>query len=151
MKNSRKINKNAKDARRMLSDDSGAIAVEFALVAPVLLMALLGILSYGMYFGVANSVQQLAANAARASVSGLNDDERAAIARQHVAVEAPAYVLLDASRASVRAAPSSSDPAMFQVAVSYDASRMAIWAFSGIIPLPSKTITRTAVIQRGGY
>ncbi|WP_020177547.1 TadE/TadG family type IV pilus assembly protein [Methylopila sp. M107] len=136
---------------RFASDARGATAVEFALLAPVLVMVLVGVLTYGLYFGAANSIQQLAADAARASIAGLNDEERATIARDHVAHEASTYVLIDPARATVSAAPSAADPNLFQVAVSYDASRMAIWAFSGVIPLPAKTITRAAVIQRGGY
>lgn len=51
-------------------------AIEFALVAPVLLLLLFGIIGYGYILGVYHGVQQIAAEAARASVSGLNDTER---------------------------------------------------------------------------
>jgi Flp pilus assembly protein TadG len=138
-------------ARRPLDDRSGASAVEFALIAPVLLVFLVGVLVYGLYFGAASSVQQLAADAARASVAGLTDEERAAIARQHVADGSRSYVLLDPARAAVSARPSTADPNLFEVAVSYDASTLSIWAFEGLIPLPSRTIRRSAAIQRGGY
>lgn len=141
----------AAPARRFVRDGSGASAIEFALVAPVLLLFLVGVLVYGLYYGAASSVQQLAADAARASVAGLNDDERAAIARQHVADGSRSYVLLDPARASVSAHPSAADPNQFEVAVSYDASQLSIWAFEGLIPLPSRTIRRSAAIQRGGY
>lgn len=145
------LNKIRRTTASVVRDNNGATAVEFALLAPVLVMVLVGILAYGLYFGAANSVQQLAADAARASIAGLSDSERASIARAHVAKEASTYVLIDPARATVAAAVSSADPNLFQVAVSYDASRMAIWSFAKLIPLPSKTITRTSVIQRGGY
>lgn len=130
---------------------AGSAAIEFALIAPMLLAVLVGVLSYGIYFGTANSVQQLAADAARASVAGLDDAERGSIARQHVSEAARSFVLIDASRATVRANVSAANPNLFEVAVSYDASRLSIWAFASLVPLPSSTITRTAVIQRGGY
>ena len=40
--------------------------MEFAIVAPVLVMLVFGILMYGGYFLMAHSVQQLANDAARA-------------------------------------------------------------------------------------
>ena len=61
---------------------SGAAALEFAVVLPVFLAVMLGILAYGIYFGAVHSAAQLAADAARASVAGLSDDERAAIANE---------------------------------------------------------------------
>ena len=45
----------------------GGAALEFAIVAPVLMMLLLGIFVYGGYFLVAHTTQQLANDAARAA------------------------------------------------------------------------------------
>lgn len=137
--------------RRFLKATGGATAVEFALIAPVLIAALAGILAYGIYFGAANSVQQLAADAARASVGGLSDAERAALATARVNEEAGRYVLLDPSKVSVTATPAIENANLFQVRVSYDASKLGPFAFEGLIPLPAKTIVRTSTIQRGGY
>ena len=50
--------------------DSGAAAVEFALVVPVLLMLLFGMIDYGLYFSNALSVKQGAREAARQGVVG---------------------------------------------------------------------------------
>ncbi len=137
--------------RRLARNRSGSVAIEFAVIAPVLLIALVGILMYGLYFGTASSVQQLAADAARASVAGLSDAERATIARQHVAATAGSYVLIDGTRAQVTARPSTSNPNIFEVAVTYDATSLALWSLNGLLPLPSPTIVRSAAIQRGGY
>ncbi len=52
----------------MRKAEDGAAAVEFAIVSPVFLLIVVGILAYGLYFGAANSVQQLAADAARAAM-----------------------------------------------------------------------------------
>ncbi|WP_271199278.1 TadE/TadG family type IV pilus assembly protein [Methylopila turkensis] len=134
-----------------LRDARGAAAVEFALLAPVLLMMIAGVVAYGLYFGLANSVQQLAADAARASVAGLSDAERAQLASDRVAASAGSYVLLDPARATVTARPSPANADLFEVQVAYDASALAIWSFGGLVPLPTKTIVRSASIQRGGY
>ena len=130
---------------------SGSMAVEFALIAPVLIAMLAGVIFYGVYLGAVNSIQQLAADAARASIAGLNDAERISIARAHVASAAPSFALIDPAKTSVTANVSSTNPNVFEVAVSYDASQLAIWGFQGLLPLPSKTITRSAAIQRGGF
>jgi len=53
--------------RRLRRDQSGATAVEFAFLAPVLILILMGITGYGGYFWMSHSVQQLANDAARAA------------------------------------------------------------------------------------
>ena len=75
----------------MVEDRSGASALEFAIVVPVFLLIVLGILTYGIYLGSVHSVEQLAADAARASVAGLSDSERTQIATQHVTTNANGY------------------------------------------------------------
>jgi hypothetical protein len=49
-------------------DDTGASAVEFALVCPLLFLLLFGVLQYGLYFSDANSLRQGVREAARAAV-----------------------------------------------------------------------------------
>ena len=137
--------------RRFGRAQSGSIAVEFALIFPVALVFFMGLLAYGVYFGAAHSVQQLAADAARASVGGLDDAERASIASAHVAASGAAYPLLHPDRISVSAASLAADPSQFEVRIAFDSADLPIWVFSGLVPLPSKTIERAAVVKRGGY
>ena len=136
---------------RAVRDHGASAAVEFALVFPLGLIFVCGLMAYGLYFSAAHSVQQLAADAARASVSGLDDAERVNIARAHVASSGGSYPLLDAQRLTVSAQPLAGDTTQFQVRVAFDAGELPIWVFSGLIPLPSKTIERTAIISRGGF
>ncbi len=136
---------------RIARTDGGATAVEFALVFPVAIIFFCGLLAYGVYFGAAHSVQQLAADAARASVSGLNNTERASIAAQHVAASGGEYPLLRADRLTVSAQPLGADPTQFEVRVSFNSEDLPIWALSGLVPLPERTIERVAIIKRGGY
>jgi Flp pilus assembly protein TadG len=131
--------------------NQGVAAIEFALVAPVLLLIMVGILFFGLYFGAVHSTSQLAADAARASVAGLSDAERADLAITTVSKSAANYPLLTPSKISVEAAPSPTDSTSFKVSVRYDASDMPIWGFARMLPLPPKIIVRTSVIKRGGY
>jgi Flp pilus assembly protein TadG len=129
----------------------GASAIEFAIVAPVFLLVVLGILVYGIYLGSAHSVEQLAADAARASIAGLTDAERIQIATQHVMRNAPDYPLLSADKVSVNAGASPADPTQFRVSVRFDASELPIWAVADFVPMPDRIIERSSVIKRGGY
>lgn len=137
--------------RRVRRDERGSIAVEFALIFPVSLIFFMGLLAYGIYFGAAHSVQQLAADSARASVSGLNDAERASIARAHVAASGSSYPLLTSDHIAITAGSLEADPTQFEVRVSFDSSDLPIWALSGLVPLPDRVIERVAVVKRGGY
>jgi Flp pilus assembly protein TadG len=135
----------------MVQDRSGASALEFAIVLPVFLLIVLGILTYGIYLGSVHSVEQLAADAARASVAGLSDSERTQIATQHVTTNANGYPLLNASKIAVEAGASPLDASQFRVMVRFDASDLPIWIMSGIVPMPDRMIERTSVIKRGGF
>ncbi len=70
--------------RKFLTARDGAIAVEFAMIAPIFLMIIFGILIYGSYLAVIHGVQQLAAEAARSSIAGLNETERSSLANAYV-------------------------------------------------------------------
>lgn len=136
---------------RLPQCERGSAAIEFALIVPVLLLFVIGGLCYGVYFSVANTVQQIAADTARATVAGLSDDERAALATQHASQVGKSFALIDPTRLTVVTKTSTASADLYEVVVTYDASRLAIWAFKGIVPLPSQTVVRSAAILRGGY
>src|SRR5690554_4994469 len=104
--------------------ESGASAVEFALVAPVFVLMLLGMLVYGLYFGVSHGIAQIAAEAARASIAGTSNEERVSLATARVAALVESYPFLDMHRMAVEAAPVAADPNLFRVGIVYDASNM---------------------------
>lgn len=141
----------ATQVRRAIRAETGSVAVEFAIIFPVALVFFCGLLAYGIYFGASHSVQQLAADAARASVAGLDDTERAAIAVAHVASSSSAYPLLRSDRVAVTARPLAADSSQFEVRVVFNSVDLPIWSLSGLVPLPSRLIERSAVIKRGGY
>lgn len=64
--------------------ERGAAIVEMALVLPLLLALLMGVLVYGHYFMLAHSVQQAANDGARASIVGLDAADRSAVASRAV-------------------------------------------------------------------
>jgi Flp pilus assembly protein TadG len=138
--------------KAFLTSNRAATAVEFALVAPIFILVVAGIIVFGIYFGMAHSVQQLAADAARASVAGLSTDERTTLARLEVTNSIASYAFLIPEKISVIAASNPVDANLFEVRVNYDASSSPIWAFSGIMPvMPPVQIERAAIIRRGGY
>jgi Flp pilus assembly protein TadG len=73
--------------RRGRREDRGAAAVEFALVAPLLLLLVFGIISYGYMLSFRQTLSQAAAEGARAAavtVSGTSAADREQLARQAV-------------------------------------------------------------------
>jgi Flp pilus assembly protein TadG len=133
---------------RRRGSDSGAIAVEFAILAPVLILMAAGITGYGGYFWISHSVQQIANDSARAAIAGLNTAERSSLAQQTVAGEVLNYGGLDPTRIKVAVADSATS---LVVQVSYDASGSPFWAVQGLAPMPSTTVVRQASIRLGGY
>lgn len=131
--------------------DSGASAIEFAIIAPVFLVLMFGMFGYGVYFGAVHSVQQLSASAARASIAGLDQEERIALAQQYVDTASDNYPMLTKSKIVTEATIPENDPNSFQVAVSYDSSSLPIFSMSNLIPVPATVIRRVSVIKRGGY
>ena len=85
---------------------SGASAVEFALMLPLFLAIIFGIVVFGSYLAMVHGVQQLAAEAARSSVAGISDTERNSLATNYVAANAATYPLIVPANLSVNAAPS---------------------------------------------
>jgi len=128
----------------------GASAVEFAILLPLFLAMLFGIVVFGSYLAMVHGVQQLAAEAARSSVAGLTDSERNSLATNYVTNNATAYLLLTPSSLSVNAAPSAGNANVYVVTVNYDASNSFIYTLP-FVPSPPSTIVRSAAIPYGGY
>jgi Flp pilus assembly protein TadG len=138
-------------ARKFARDENAASAVEFAIVAPLFFMVLFGIVIFGSYLAVVHGIQQLAAEAARSSIAGLSDSERASLAASYVSSNASSYALIDPTRLAVNAAASASDANVFVVTVSYDDSNSFVFSLPSLVPTPPTTIVASAAIPRGGY
>lgn len=134
--------------RHIGSARSGSIAIEFALLCPITIFILFGIVSYGGYFWLATTLQELANDSARAAIAGLSTAERQSLAQTQITEEVPQYKYLNASL--IATSVTAQTDAM-TVNVVYDASKTPFWAFADLIPMPSSTITRSATIKLAGY
>jgi Flp pilus assembly protein TadG len=136
--------------RNLVRCRRGASAVEFAIIAPVFLVLVFGIVVFGCYLTMVHGVQQLAAEAARSSIAGITDSERNSLATNYVSSNASTYPLLTANHLSVNAAPSAANPNVYVVTVNYDASDSFIYSLP-FVPAPASTIIRSAAIPYGGF
>ena len=128
----------------------GATAVEFAMILPIFLTLVFGIVVFGSYLAMVHGVQQLAAEAARSSIAGLSDSERSSLAASYVTANIGSYPLIVAGNVTVNAATSTTNPNVFIVSVSYNASGTFIYSLP-FVPSPPSTIVRTAAIPYGGF
>jgi Flp pilus assembly protein TadG len=128
----------------------GATAVEFAMLLPVFLALVFGIVIFGSHLAVVHGLQQLAAEAARSSLAGLSSSERNSLATSYVSTNVGTYPLITPNKVTVSAATSPSDPNVFVVTVTYNASGMFIYSLP-FVAAPSQTIVRSAAIPFGGF
>jgi Flp pilus assembly protein TadG len=135
---------------RLLSCRRGASAVEFAMLLPVFLTMVFGIVVFGSYLAVVHGLQQLAAEAARSSIAGMSASERTSLATSYVSANVGTYPLIAANNVSVNAAASGSNPNVFVVTVSYNAAGMFLFSLP-FVPTPPTTIVRSAAIPFGGF
>lgn len=137
-------------SRRVWTNESGAAAVEFAILAPVFLLMIFGMVAYAIYFGAAHSVQQLAADAARTSIAGLTEAERNTLVTTYIDRNADAYLLIDGDLLTVSVGDRADDANQYEVRIEYDASSLPIWGLHPPLPLPSPTIRHVSSIRKGG-
>ena len=135
---------------RLSGSCDGNSAVEFALVAPVLLALVFGIFVYGLYFSLWTSLQQLAGEAARASVAGITEQERGDLARRTIMSSLASYGMLRPDSLTVQAGFAPSDPNLFTVSLTYDASGLGLGAFAALLPTPPDRLASSATVRRGG-
>ncbi|KAA3509975.1 TadE family protein [Agrobacterium rosae] len=128
---------------------SGSAAVEFAIVAPVFILVLLTMIAYGIYLTAAYAVQQVAADAARTAVAGINKTERETLAKNFVDKSALNYAFLDKRRVNVSVGSDPVNVNQFTVTIEYDATELPIWSLYSFA-LPDKTIRRFSTIRIGG-
>lgn len=131
-------------------DRRGATAVEFAIVAPVFILLMLGMVAYAIYFGASHSIQQIAADAARTAVAGLDTAERRSLATRFVERNADRYAFVDVAHLNLVVEDSPADPNQFVVELSYDARDLPIWNLLADLPLPATTIAHRATVRIGG-
>ena len=134
---------------RFISERKGAAAVEFAIVAPVFILLLLTLVAYGIYLSAAQSVQQIAADAARASLAGLSEVERTELARDFIHRSTLDYYMLDPKRLTIILVEDHQNAEQFTVKLEYDGSNLPIWGLYAFA-MPDKKIVRFSTIRVGG-
>lgn len=114
----------------------------------MMVLLLAGMVVYGGWFWLAQSVQSLATEGARAAVGGLDDAEREQLARAFVTDEADHAAGLDPALVTVSV---TSDTQAIRVRVAYDARTNLVMLLAGPLPKPPALIERSATVRIGGY
>lgn len=139
--------RNRRFLRAFQQSRGGAAAVEFALICPILIFLMIGMVVWGGWFWLAHSVQALAAEGARAAVAGLDGAERDELARAAVARQLSGTGVTP-DRLTVQVA---SEADVIRVRVAYDAADHPVLILAGLTPSPPTVIERSASIRTGGY
>ncbi len=126
----------------------GSAAIEFAMIGPMMILLLAGMVVYGGWFWLAQSVQSLATEGARAAVGGLDAAEREQLARTFVTDQAGGAAGLDPTFVTVSV---TSDAQAIRVQVAYDAHANPVMLLAGPLPKPPTVIERSATVRIGGY
>jgi Flp pilus assembly protein TadG len=135
---------------RILSEQDGNAAIEFALIVPVLLALFGGMVAFGIYLGASHNLKHIASEAARASIAGVSDQERIDLARRRVADALTEGAMFKPGTVLVSVGPNPADASLFTVTLTFDAKSLGFSGFSGLIPLPPDLIQSTVNVRRGG-
>lgn len=141
------LSRNRSDRRRLLRDERGAALVEMAMVLPVLMLLIMGIIVYGQWLACANALQQSANEGARASLSGLSQEERALTARQTVADSLSHYDSIDQRKVAIGI---QDDGTTLNVTVNYDMSDQSVMKLP-FVPIPDKVLSRSAAVRLASF
>lgn len=115
---------------RFCRRETGAVAIEFVLLAPLLFGLLFGIIFVGYAMALSHSVQQLATASARASVAGITTQERTEIYDAYIEDASSNYPLLRQEAIADTPTITASD---IRVEISYAVDGSLLDLASGII------------------
>lgn len=137
--------------RRVLACDKGMAALEFALIAPALLMLVFAIIIYSFWFSALMGVRHAAAEGARAAMAGLSVAERSTLARDRAQAVIDGYgsLLASGSTPQIDAVPDGTG--LFKVSVRYDMSGSPLLRYAAFIPMPSTSLDATVIVTNGSY
>lgn len=134
--------------RIFLRNTRGTSAVEFALIAPFLLLLVGAILAYGTIFATSLSLQQIAAETARATIGGLSDTERKTLAQSKLNAIANDYPMLDVSKVTFDFDVGAGTQ-ISRVTLRYDMSTHPAYALDKLLPLPKSPLTYSLIVTDG--
>ena len=127
-------------------DENGAVAVEFALLAPLLFALLFGIVCLGYAIGINHSIHQLATSAARASLEGLNYSERKAEAESYLENAGAHYPLLDMAALEWTAEVAQGSAPHITVQINYGLDASVLSIANGFLGLQMSKFTAGAYL-----
>jgi Flp pilus assembly protein TadG len=128
--------------QRLRRDRRAAALIEFALLLPMLLSLVMGVICYGQYIWLAHSVQTAANDAARAIVAGMTASERLTLARAAIATDMASVPELRANQIALAVEEGG---ARATVKLRVDARALTLLS-TGMVPLPEPIIERRAVV-----
>ena len=133
---------------RLLKDNRATSAVEFALIAPFLLLLVASILAYGSIFATSLSLQQIAAETARATIGGLSDAERKTLAQTKLNAIAADYPMLDVSKVTFDF-DAGAGSQISKVTLRYDMVNHPAYTLENLLPLPKSPLTYSLIVTDG--
>ena len=134
---------------RLSKDRAGTSALEFAIIAPLFFLTLFTLIAYGIYLSVTHSVQQIAADAARTAVAGLNPAERVTLVNRYLDASRLDYSFINRAKMHVEVSDDPGNTDQFTVTITYDSSDLPIWKLF-TFALPQEKIERYATVRVGG-
>ncbi len=137
--------------RRTFHDTRGVAALEFAIVTPVMLLMILGMICFGAYYVFLHELQELSSAAARSSVGGLSQSERNNLAQQFVANAVAQSAILNMTDLTVATATSGTPATDYSVTVTYSLGDTPIPLLARLISVNLPNISRTSTVVFGGY
>ena len=141
----------ARPLGRLLKCDRGIAALEFVVLAPVLLLLVFSIIIYSIYFTALLGVRQAAAEGARAAVAGLSTAERTTLATARAQQVVNTYGTMLGGGASPVITTTAQGTGGFSVKVSYNMSASPIMRYGNFVPLPSPLVEATVTVTNGSY
>jgi Flp pilus assembly protein TadG len=136
---------------RLLTCERGIAALEFVVLAPVLLLLVFSVIIYSIYFTALLGVRQAAAEGARAAVAGLSTAERTSLATARARQVVDTYGTMLGGGATPVITTTAQGTGGFSVRVSYNMSGSPIMRFGSFIPLPSPNVEATVTVTNGSY
>ena len=134
--------------QRLAKNNRATSAVEFALIAPFLMLLIASILAYGSIFATSLSLQQVAAETARATIGGLSDAERKTLAQAKLNAIADDYPLLDVAKVTFEF-DAGTGTELSRVTLHYDMSNHPAYTFDKLLPLPESPLIYSLIVTDG--
>ena len=113
----------------------------------VMAMLLIGIVTYGLWLTAASGLQQVANEAARATLGALSEEERDQLARRAIQRGLQPMRIIDTAKVHI---DTRMQDGFYTVTLSYDSSSDALFGRS-IVPLPTENIVRGASVEVSGW